>query len=62
VRTSPRSVPLVLMDEPIQNIAAVDLRPRHGFRVQAGIGRVKVEAPMRVRCKNSIITPLLRTR
>jgi hypothetical protein len=35
------------MDQSAQNVAAPDLRPGHGPRVQSGIGRLKVEAPMR---------------
>jgi hypothetical protein len=48
-RVNHAAFPLVFMDEPTQNIVAVDLRHGHGLRVQAGIGRVKVEAPMRSR-------------
>ena len=35
------------MDQSAQNVAAPDLRPGHGPRVQSGIGRLKVEAQMR---------------
>ena len=38
---------MVLVDQSAQNIAASDLRPGHGPRVQSGIGRLKVEASMR---------------
>jgi hypothetical protein len=37
------------MDEPAQNIAAVDLPPGHSLRVQAGTGRVKGKCPVRSR-------------
>ena len=35
------------MDQSAQNVVAPYLRPRHGPRIQSGIGRLKVEAPMR---------------
>ena len=35
------------MDQSAQNVAALYLRPRHGPRVQSGIWRLKVQAPMR---------------
>jgi hypothetical protein len=40
---------MVLMDEPAQNIAAVDLPPGHSLRVQAWTGRVKGKCPVRSR-------------
>jgi flavin reductase (DIM6/NTAB) family NADH-FMN oxidoreductase RutF len=40
---------MVLIDEPAQNIAAVDLPPGHILRVQAGTGRVKGKCPVRSR-------------
>lgn len=35
------------MDQSAQNVAAPYLRPRHGLRMQSGIWRLKVQAPMR---------------
>lgn len=38
---------MVLMDESAQNVTATDDRPGHPFGEQSGIGRLKVQAPMR---------------
>jgi hypothetical protein len=38
---------MVLMDQSAQNVAASDLRAGLRPRVQAGMGRLKIEAPMR---------------
>src|SRR6266540_717209 len=39
--------PMVLMDESAENVVAADLRPGYRLGTRSGIGRLKVEAPMR---------------
>jgi hypothetical protein len=38
---------MVLMDESAENVVAADLRPGYRLGTRSGIGRLKVEAPMR---------------
>jgi hypothetical protein len=47
--TRSRRVPMVLVDESAQNIPEAHSWPGHRLRDQTGVGRLKVEAPMRSR-------------